>query len=230
MPFRVHNEFVNLRDAKMSTSRGGTLRLSDLKRHGFHPLAYRYLLLGSRYRNQMEFTWDGLASARVAHRRLLERIRERLPDDSQPLTYAAAADQLTGAGLIQLDLLDQAMSPDLNTAHAIALLTQFSRDPLLSSHDLAILVSAVEALLAIGLLDLVPGDLDAPVADPAPEPDEVEALPGERAAARRRGDFAAADAIRDRLNRIGIQLRDTPGGTVWKACPPASGNHRPGWP
>jgi len=57
-------------------------------------------------------------------------------------------------------------------------------------------------LLAIGLLDLGPEDLDAPATEPA---------------ARRRGDFAAADAIRERVDQIGVELRDTPDGTVWNA-------------
>jgi len=45
----------------------------------------------------------------------------------------------------------------------------------------------------------------------------------ERAEARHRGDFAAADDIRRSLDQAGIELRDTPGGTVWKPRPAASG-------
>lgn len=219
VPFWIHNEFINLRHAKISKSRGGALLLGELKRRGFHPLTYRYLLLGSRYRNQMEFTWDGLAGARVAHRRLLERIRGRLPADGRPLNCAEAADRLADAGLSHLERLDQAVSADLNTAHVIAMLTQLSRDPELPARELAALVSAAEALLAIGLLDLAPEDLD--VTDTSPEPQEVEILIRERATARRRGDFATADGIRDRLNRMGIELRDTPVGTTWQVQPPA---------
>jgi cysteinyl-tRNA synthetase len=224
VPFWMHNEFINLRGAKISKSKGGTLVLSDLERQGFHPLSYRYLLLGSRYRSQAEFTWDGLKGARVAHRRLLERIRERLPAGGRPLTYAEAAGQLDD-GRSYLVQLDEAVSADLNTAQALAVLTQLSRDPELAAGDLAVLVAAAEALLAVGLLDLVPEDLDAPAAEAALEPDEIERLLDERAAARRRGDFAAADDIRDRLDQIGIELRDTPDGTVWKARAAAAGRH-----
>jgi cysteinyl-tRNA synthetase len=99
------------------------------------------------------------------------------------------------------------------------MLTQLSRDPELPARELAALVAAVEALLAIGLLDLVPEDLD--VTDTSPEPQEVEILIRERATARRRGDFATADGIRDRLNRMGIELRDTPVGTTWQVQAPA---------
>lgn len=64
---------------------------------------------------------------------------------------------------------------------------RLSRDPELSARDLTVLVAAAEASLSVGLLDLVPEDLDGPAAQPALEPDETETLLAERAAARRRG-------------------------------------------
>jgi cysteinyl-tRNA synthetase len=215
----MHNEFINLRGAKISKSKGGTLLLSDLERQGFHPLTYRYLLLGSRYRNQAEFTWDGLEGARIAHRRLLERVRGRVPTGGRQLSFAEAAAHLEDAGLTYLAQLDEAVSADLNTPQALAVVTQFSRDPALPAGELAVLVSAAEALLAIGLLDLAPEDLDAPPADVGVSPEEITRLLDERTEARRRGDFAAADVVRDRLDQVGIELRDTPGGTVWTARP-----------
>jgi cysteinyl-tRNA synthetase len=45
---------------------------------------------------------------------------------------------------------------------------------------------------------------------------EIDALIQERQEARKRRDFAAADAIRDRLRDIGIILEDTPSGVRWK--------------
>jgi cysteinyl-tRNA synthetase len=223
VPFWMHNEFVKLGEAKISKSKGGTLLLEDLQRQGFHPLCYRYLLLGSRYRSHIEFSWDGLSGAQVALRRLLERIRGRVPAAGRPLSYDEAAGQLDDAGRAYLTRLDEAFSADLNTARAIAVLTELSRDPAITAGNLAILVAAAEAVLAIGLLDLVPGDLEATAAGTIVERDEVEILLRERAEARHRGDFAAADDIRRSLDQAGIELRDTPGGTVWKPRPAASG-------
>jgi cysteinyl-tRNA synthetase len=41
-------------------------------------------------------------------------------------------------------------------------------------------------------------------------------LLGERDDARRQGDFTTADEIRRMLERLGIEVRDTPEGTIWK--------------
>jgi cysteinyl-tRNA synthetase len=175
------------------------------------------LLLGAHYRSQIDFTWDGLEGARVGQRRLLERLRDRLPRGGRPLARQAAAGQLGSRGQIYLARLDAAVSNDLNTAQAVAVLTELSRDHRLAADEFAVLVSAAEDLLALGLLDLDPDELEARRAQVAPDSAEVERKLEDRAEARRRGDFATADRIRDSLERRGIDVRDTREGTVWNA-------------
>ena len=46
--------------------------------------------------------------------------------------------------------------------------------------------------------------------------DEVERLIEERITARAKKDWAKADAIRDRLDAMGIILEDGPQGTAWR--------------
>jgi cysteinyl-tRNA synthetase len=215
--FWLHNDFINLRETKMSKSRGGTIScLADLEQEGFHPLAYRFLLVGSHYRSQTDFTWDGLEGARVALRRLLERLRERLPAGARTFTYEEAASQVEGSARDYLRQLDEAVSADLNTSDAVAVVTQLSRDPELGSDDLAVLAAAAEDLLGVGLLDLAPEEMDPAPRELSLPVDEVERLLGEREGARRRGDFASADEVRDRLELLGVEVRDTPQGTVWR--------------
>jgi len=50
----------------------------------------------------------------------------------------------------------------------------------------------------------------------------VEPLLALRAALRREGSYHAADAIRAALTAAGLQVRDTPGGTLWQHCPPSA--------
>ena len=224
VPFWLHNEFINLDQAKISKSTGNTLRLRDLEERGYHPLSYRYLLLGSHYRSQIEFTWDGLEAARVGHRRLVGRIRERLSVGDARRVRDQAAGQLCNRAARYLARIDEAVSNDLNTAQALAVVAKFSRDRKLTGEELAILVSAAEDLLAIGLLDLAAGDLEARPTRAALDPNEVERLLDLRNAARRRGDFATADRIRARLENLGLELHDTTAGTIARPRPAGASN------
>jgi cysteinyl-tRNA synthetase len=225
VPFWLHNAFINLDHAKIAKSTGNTLRLRDLERHGYHPLSYRVLLLTSHYRSQIDFTWDGLEGARVGHRRLLERLRERLPAGDRPVRQHAAG-ELGSRGRLYLARIDAAISNDLNTPQALAVLTELSRDTTLAADELAVLVSAAEDLLALGLLDLDPEELVPQGAQFAPNSGEVERLLEQRAEARRHGDFTTADRIRDDLERRGIEVRDTREGTVWNARAASRRNER----
>jgi hypothetical protein len=58
-------------------------------------------------------------------------------------------------------------------------------------------------------------------------PDEIDQLLGEREDARRRSDFAVADEIRDMLERLGIEVRDTPREPSRKHRPPTSDSAAP---
>jgi cysteinyl-tRNA synthetase len=215
----LHNEFINLRHAKMSKSKGGTLLLSDLEGQGYHPLTYRLFLLGSHYRNQTEFTWRGLEGARLALRRLLVRLRERSAPAGEPVGYAEAASRLHGSTRAYLEELDAAISADLGTAPTLAALGRLSRDPEVPDEELPVVIGAYESVLAIGLLDLAPDDLDPPATRLVLSGDEVDRLLADRDDARRQGDFTGADEIRSMLERLGVEVRDTPEGTVWKVRP-----------
>ena len=72
---------------------------------------------------------------------------------------------------------------------------------------------------AIEEFDRVLGVVSLRQAEDASPPvpvEEIERLIEERQAARRRRDFAAADAIRRQLADRGVLLEDNPGGTRWK--------------
>ena len=59
----LHNEFLLMDSGKMSKSKGGFLTLQSLIDEGFHPLDYRYFLLGAHYRTQLHFSFENLKAA-----------------------------------------------------------------------------------------------------------------------------------------------------------------------
>ena len=55
---------------KMAKSLGNTYTVADLVTKGFDPLAFRYLALGTNYRTPLNFTWEALAGAATALKKI----------------------------------------------------------------------------------------------------------------------------------------------------------------
>jgi cysteinyl-tRNA synthetase len=116
-----------------------------------------------------------------------------------------------------LEQLDAAVCADLNTPQAVALLSRLSHDEDVRDDELEVLAAAFEAVLAIGLLDVSPAELDQRADHTAVDRELIESLLTRRAQARARGDWSTADEIRDQLASQGIEIRDTSEGSTWTA-------------
>jgi cysteinyl-tRNA synthetase len=204
VPRWMHGEFINLKNAKISKSKGDSLRVTELD--GYHPLVYRYLLLQAHYRSQVEFSWEAMDSARTGLRRLLDRYA----------SARTAPTEIGDAARQHLDEFDAAMSDDLNTSRALAAVSAASRDESIAPGELSALAAEFDAVLAIGLTDLAPTDLDLRRGDAAVSDAEIDSLVAERDAARAAKDFATSDRIRDELTSRGVVLEDSPSGTTWR--------------
>ena len=75
----LHGEHLLLDSTKMSKSLGNLFTLQDLIERGVKPSAIRYLFLGARYRSKLNFTFEALAAAAEAVRRI-RTTHERLRD------------------------------------------------------------------------------------------------------------------------------------------------------
>jgi cysteinyl-tRNA synthetase len=209
----LHGEFINLKGAKISKSLGHTLRVTDLLEDGYHPLVYRYLLLGAHYRAQVDFDTVALDGAKTALRRLLDRFG-RVERDPSVSSYEQATALVQGdAARAYLADFDAAVSADLNTARALAVVNGVARDDSLSDDDVAALAAAFDAVLGLGLATLGPDDLE--LARAGVDVAEVERLFAERLAARAERDFARSDALRDELQSMGVEVKDAAGGSSW---------------
>lgn len=205
----LHGEFINLSGAKISKSAGGGLLVSDLIDRGYHPLAYRYLLLQAHYRSQTEFSWPAMDAARTGLRRLLERFATARTDSGRA-TGTAGTDKSAAR---HRDAFADAIRDDLNTPRALAAIAAASRDESITDAVLTALAREADEVLAVGLADLSPADLDLRPADAAISEDAVQDLLNERNQARAARDFARSDQIRDELAKAGVTVEDQPGGT-----------------
>lgn len=206
----MHNAWVTAAGEKMSKSLGNGALVSEVTKR-YPPRAVRMYLLAPHYRSAIEFSDTSLDEASASLARIdsfLQRAAERFPQTpvrDLPGTFA------------------EAMDDDLGTPAAMAQVYAGVRagNQALESGDLGAAANAygqVKAMLAV--LGLDPDDpvwADQhgdqglrPIVDGL-----VGALLGQRAQARARKDYAAADAIRDELARLGLRVEDTPAGARW---------------
>jgi cysteinyl-tRNA synthetase len=189
----LHNAHLLVEGKKMSRRLNNFYTLRDLLAKGWSGREIRFVLLSAHYRDQLNFTMDGLQAARSALQRMDEFL---LKLDASP------------AGSVpDLQLrFDAAMDDDLNTSAALGALFEFIREAnkrtIPTSEAAAILATwqRVDQVLGFGL----------PVKSEAPA--DVLALVEERQAARKARDFKHSDEIRDQLAKAGWVIEDTPKG------------------
>lgn len=202
----LHTRFLQVEGKKMSKSLGNFFTLKDLLAKGLDPMAIRYTLLSSHYRQHLNFTFDAVEASAGAIRRLTECLA-KLDEAS------GSADDSAVAKLIDETRakFEHEMDDDLNTSGALAHLFDFVRE--INKRNL----SPADAQKAAGFiksLDKILGVLSAKKTQSLEA--EVEALIAERLAARKAKNFKRSDEIRDELKARGIVLEDTPQGVRWK--------------
>jgi cysteinyl-tRNA synthetase len=196
----MHNGFLNVDNEKMSKSLGNFFTIRDVLK-SYDGETIRFFMLRVHYRSPFNYSDAGLDDARSALRRLYTALDGAPPDDA-PLDWQHPAAQRFKA----------AMDDDFNTPIAVSVL-----------FELAAEANRTRSAATAGLLKRLGGVLgilqQAPrsflQAGSALDEATIQARIDERAAAKKAGDYARADAVRKELAEQGILLKDTPQGTVW---------------
>jgi cysteinyl-tRNA synthetase len=192
----------------MAKSVGNVLNVRALVDKGIRPVELRYYMSAPHYRSMIDYSDEALGEAAAAYRRLegfVRRAAERHPattPGAPPAEFVAAMDD------------------DLNTSRAFAIVHDTVRDgnaALAAGEDASAALARVRGMLGIlGLDPLDPQWTATAETGLTTVVDSLVALALEqRAAARARKDWAAADAVRDQLKHAGVTVEDTPAGPRW---------------
>jgi cysteinyl-tRNA synthetase len=210
----LHSEHLKVEGQRMAKSLGNFYTLRDLTAKGYSPLAVRFLLLSTHYRQQLNFTFQALKAAENAVERLLN-FMERLNE----------ADGAGTSGLLKnlmqktQTMFEKYMEDDLNITEALAVLFNFVREVnKLMDENKVSRSEAEEARQLMYKLDKVLGIIEKAEKLFKKEelPKELQELIQKREKARKAKDWKTADEIRERLRKMGIILEDTPLGVKWK--------------
>jgi cysteinyl-tRNA synthetase len=190
---------------KMSKSLGNFYTIPDVLAKEYTGRDIRYALMRVHYRTQLNFTWDGMTEARESLGRIddwLQRLREC--SVSVPLAKTDGRQ----AGNLPYTFED-ALDDDLNISEALGFLFETIRDTNRAMDRNELDASSTNAWLnwwkrINAVLDLEMETIELPA--------EVAKLADERAQARLAKDFRKSDELREQLNALGWEARDTKDG------------------
>lgn len=203
--FWFHNNHMKVNGTKLSKSLGNSYTLDDLSQKGFTASAFKLLVLSSHYRTEGNFTWEILEAAknRLAHWQAAADLRWQAQELEDQESQAQNQIVITARQNLLLSLQD-----DLDTPHALSIIDEvvnhLEKTGLSESNEKSFndFLSEVDKLLGINLI----------------HPDittEQKALISDRQAARKTNDWDKSDSLRDELSASGLEVRDTPSGTIW---------------
>ncbi len=192
----MHNGFLQVEGEKMSKSLGNfftinqLLATSDFGGKPWHGRVLRFAMLGTHYRQPIDWTVERVTQARAT----LVELSEMLAG----VTAAAAPHE---------DIL-AALQDDLNTPSAISIIHGLAKSVKRGNTETA---AALKASLAfLGVLDgETRADLMAGEGGASIDREKVRALIEQRLEARRNKDFKASDRLRDELAAIGVTIKDS---------------------
>ncbi len=201
----LHCAHLIVNGEKMSKSTGNFFTLRQLIEKGFSGREIRWVLLGTHYRQQLNFTFDGIHAAKSALGRVDELIGKLksietsgdITETAQKLTDEMKAGFKAG------------IENDLTLSTSQGKLFDFVREV---NKNLADLTKADAELILDALrdIDAVLGCLEVDEEEVIPA--EVIELAEKRLQARADKDWALSDQIRDQITEMGYVVKDTPQG------------------
>jgi cysteinyl-tRNA synthetase len=204
----LHSEVVMAEGKKVGRASGNDVTLRGLLQQGFDGPTVRFWLLATHYRTVLKYCRSELERAAHSVSRLREfvaRLRDFEPGRRSDELDQALYEARMGC--------QDAMDHDLNVPQALGKLFAFVRHANRLMNDGQLDASQVEQVLEFmrlvnRIVDVI--DFEEEAGDP-----QVQQLIEERSRARHAKDFQRADALREQLQTMGVELIDGPAGTRW---------------
>ena len=201
----MHGRFLMFDGEKMSKSKGNLYTIQELVEKGFKKNAIRYALIASHYRQNYNFTFDGLKAAEQAIDKISQcvfTVKDKAKDNSDTTVRGEVTTFIDKA----INGFDEALSDDLNISKALAAVFDLVKE--VNKLEAPTAAEAEAIVAAIEKIDSVLGVLEE-TNDQIPA--EITELAERRKQAKQDKDWAAADALRDEITEKGFVLEDMPG-------------------
>ena len=187
----MHNAFVQINKEKMSKSLGNFFTLQEVFKK-FDPIVVRYYYLTHHYRSPLDFSFDDLEVAHKTYQKLARIFSKR------PCIHPLSNESIVSHKVIQSML--EFLEDDLNTPGMFGVV--FSHlDAIESDENLFCAIKQfLQNVIGLPLNPLLEKEIEITP--------EIQKLIDDRNQARKAKDWSQADAIRNQLQKLGIDLKD----------------------
>ncbi len=191
----VHGGFLRLTGQKIAKSTGNVIRAAELVDRGLDPLAFRWLTFQSRYRSEMDFTWEVMETADQR----VKQLRRHVAEWRGPSADMGGAAKDFGARF------QAALADDLDMPSAVRVVNDLDHSTDVPPGEKRALLASWDHVLGLDLEREARAGWEPNV--------EIQRLVAERDVARASKDYARSDELRDRLQALGLEVMDTAEGT-----------------
>ncbi|HPF30858.1 MAG TPA: cysteine--tRNA ligase [Candidatus Saccharibacteria bacterium] len=208
----LHCNHLKSNGTKISKSLNNGYTLQDLKDKGYSPLDFRMFVLQGHYRNEGNFTFEGLTAAknRLKNWYNVATIRHQINNTTKSDKEKIHSEKTTLVYAFSQAIIE-AVNNDLATPEALRIVDDAFSDVLSKS------LNKIHRPAFIQLLETIDEVLGLKLIDNTPDiSDEQKSIILERKQARKEEDWFKSDALRDRLKKQGIIVRDTNNDSIWE--------------
>jgi len=212
----IHTNMLTVNGQKMSKSLGNSFLPHELfsgdnaiLNKGYSPMTVRFFMLQAHYRSTLDFSNDAMEASEKGFKRLM---------NAYSLLDSLQASATTEVEIQPLsDRCYEALNDDFNSPILIAELFEASRI-INSVHDNKLKIDTANLgklktlmqTFVTGILGLLNEQASS---DELPQ--VIDFIMNLRSEAKINRDYATSDKIRDGLQKIGFQLKDSKEGTTW---------------
>ena len=194
----MHNGFVTINGEKMAKSLGNIILVKDLAEN-YHGEVIRLALLSSHYRQGLDWNEKVIYQAN----KLINKLYE-IKDDLDDVTISDKNEDNLDAISILMD--------DLNTPGLITELNNILKEYNSSQSEKEDVKSRLSLISSV--LGILEDETFNEISDEFKE--KINDMVIKRSKAKNNKDFKTADAIRDQLIELGVEINDSSDGTEWK--------------
>ena len=195
----VHFSFlIDKSGTKMSKSTGEFLGLEAVRKRGFDPMAYRYLISLGHYQTQLAFSFDVLDAAAAGYKNIVRKIADLMNADNMGELDSALYNEWH-------DKILAPVSDNMKTAESLVVVQELLKDTNVNPATKLALFEFVDRLLGLQFIDRANKLVEL---EKESAPAEIIALADARAAAKANKDWITADALRAEIDAAGWTVLD----------------------